>query len=79
MTFFLTDGEKEASLGATGGSLGYSCANSATKGHGIIGGYLGLGIDEYGNFLNGGYWGDNTSTGFGYRRNRIGLRGAGFN
>jgi type IV pilus assembly protein PilY1 len=79
-------------LGAWGGSLGYSCSN--TNGppngtyNGIVGAYVGLGIDEYGNFLNGvnlvsGYSGtnsasgDNTATGYGYRPNRIGLRGAG--
>lgn len=79
-------------LGAWGGSLGYSCSNtngppSGTY-NGLIGGYLGLGIDEYGNFLNGASWvsgytgpnaatGDNTATGYGYKPNRIGLRGAG--
>ena len=79
-------------LGAWGGSLGYSCSNtngppSGTY-NGLIGGYVGLGIDEYGNFLNGvnlvsGYGGtnsatgDNTASGYGYKPNRIGLRGAG--
>lgn len=79
-------------LGAWGGSLGYSCSN--TNGppngtyNGLIGAYIGLGIDEYGNFLNGvnlvsGYGGSNTATGdnaasgYGYKPNRIGLRGAG--
>jgi type IV pilus assembly protein PilY1 len=79
-------------LGAWGGSLGYSCSN--TNGppngtyNGLIGAYIGLGIDEYGNFLNGvnlvsGYGGsnsatgDNSATGYGYKPNRIGLRGAG--
>lgn len=77
-------------LGDWGGSLGYTCSNtndSANQGYaGMIGGYIGLGIDEYGNFLNGDtvnssgaitYWGDNTSSGYGYVPNRIGLRGAG--
>jgi type IV pilus assembly protein PilY1 len=79
-------------LGAWGGSLGYSCSN--TNGppngtyNGLVGAYLGLGIDEYGNFLNGVTWasgylgpnvatGDNSATGYGYKPNRIGLRGAG--
>jgi type IV pilus assembly protein PilY1 len=65
-------------LGDWGGSLGYTCSNSnnsSTQGYdGMVGGYLGLGIDEYGNFLNPG---DNTSTGPGYVPNRIGLRGSG--
>lgn len=42
---------------------------------GVTGGYIGLGIDEYGNFLNGP--GDSTATGFGAQGGRIGLRGAG--
>lgn len=58
--FFLMDGSVAANIGATGGSLGYSCSNTNTDSNGLIGGYLGLGIDEYGNFLNSG---DNTSTG----------------
>ena len=75
-------------LGAWGGSLGYTCSNANPPYNGLIGGYLGLGIDEYGNFLNGKQWmpgytgpnpatGDNTQLGYGYRPNRIGLRGAG--
>jgi type IV pilus assembly protein PilY1 len=75
-------------LGAWGGSLGYTCSNANTPFNGLIGGYLGLGIDEYGNYLNGSQWmpgytgpnaatGDNTQLGYGYRPNRIGLRGAG--
>jgi type IV pilus assembly protein PilY1 len=74
-------------LGAWGGSLGYSCSNSNTPYNGLNGGYLGLGIDEYGNFLNGttntlgetgtSATGDNTASGGGYQPGRIGLRGAG--
>ena len=75
-------------LGSWGGSLGYSCSNSNGPYNGLIGAYLGLGIDEYGNFLNGvklmpGYAGSNSATGdnsqygYGYKPNRIGLRGAG--
>jgi type IV pilus assembly protein PilY1 len=75
-------------IGSWGGSLGYSCSNSNPPYNGLVGAYLGLGIDEYGNFLNGvnlvtGYTGTNTPSGdnsaYGYGRhpNRIGLRGAG--
>jgi type IV pilus assembly protein PilY1 len=75
-------------LGSWGGSLGYSCSNQNPPYNGLVGAYLGLGIDEYGNFLNGtvlmpGYigsnsaTGDNSALGYGYRPNRIGLRGAG--
>ncbi|GAB2568394.1 hypothetical protein GCM10027066_08760 [Dyella jejuensis] len=47
-------------LGAWGGSLGYSCSNSNTPYDGMTDAYLGLGMDEYGNFLNAG---DNTYSG----------------
>ena len=69
--------------GATGGSLAYDCTNNngPSKGFnltydGLTGAYLGLGIDEYGNFLNQG---DNgyDATGIGAFAGRIGLRGAG--
>ena len=80
--------------GSVGGSLGYTCSNTNAPYDGLIGAYLGLGIDEFGNFLNGatlepgytssggtntvsGTFGDNTSLGYGYKANRIGLRGAG--
>jgi len=72
--FFLMDGAKAPNVGAWGGSLAYSCSNSNPPYDGLVGAYLGLGMDEYGNFLNEG---DNTSSGFGYMPGRIGLRGAG--
>jgi type IV pilus assembly protein PilY1 len=86
MSFFLVDGSfNPYDTGAFGGSLGYTCSNANNdptlradgtprQYDGLPGGYLGLGIDEYGNFLNAG---DNTATGFGYQPGRIGLRGAG--
>ena len=84
--FFLMDGVfPPYDTGAFGGSLGYTCSNTnndsktrsdgSVRGYdGLAGGYLGLGIDEYGNFLNQG---DNSATGFNYVPGRIGLRGAG--
>ncbi len=98
MSFFLMDGSLSPyDTGAFGGSLGYTCSNrnndsttradGTTRGYdGLRGGYLGLGIDEYGNFLNGvtdtlgegaTASGDNTASGGGYQPGRIGLRGAG--
>jgi type IV pilus assembly protein PilY1 len=87
ISFFLqsTDNGQTPDIGAFGGSLAYTCSNSNNDGtlrsngqprgyDGLVGGYMGLGIDEYGNFLNQS---DNTSTGWGYQWNRIGLRGAG--
>jgi type IV pilus assembly protein PilY1 len=88
MGFFLMDGSLPPyDTGAFGGSLGYTCTNEfgnndgtvradgTVRGFdGLVGGYIGLGIDEYGNFLNPG---DNTATGPGYLPGRIGLRGKG--
>jgi len=80
MTFFMADGgtdsahQNPVTVGATGGSLGYSCSNGNPVADGVYGAYLGIGIDEYGNFSNKG---DTTSTGPGAKANRISLRGAG--
>jgi type IV pilus assembly protein PilY1 len=85
ISFFLMDGQYQPDLGAFGGSLAYTCSNvnndpnlhpdSTPRAYdGLIGGYLGLGIDEFGNFLNPS---DNTVSGPGYQPGRIGLRGAG--
>jgi type IV pilus assembly protein PilY1 len=82
------DTNTEFDVGAFGGSLGYTCTdelgNDDPNDHpgstvprgfdGVFGGYLGLGIDEYGNYLNPG---DNTATGPGATSGRIGLRGSG--
>ena len=86
ISFFLQDASYVADVGAFGGSLAYTCSNANNDGtlsvvtgrprgyDGINGGYIGLGIDEYGNFLNQG---DNTASGYGYQPGRIGLRGSG--
>lgn len=74
ISFFLMDGSKASAVGAEGGSLAYSCSNTNNVYDGLVGAYLGLGMDEYGNFLNQG---DNTSTGYNFQAGRIGLRGAG--
>jgi len=62
ISFFLTDGTQPiaTTAGGLGGSMGYSCSNANAKYEGLANAYLGLGIDEFGNFLNSG---DNTSTG----------------
>lgn len=66
-------------LGASGGALGYACANdfSATRAmDGVANAYLGIGMDEFGNFTNSG---DNGSPKGTYRAysNAIGFRGGG--
>ena len=84
ISFFLQDGSQPPGLGAFGGSLAYSCSNSNTPHDGLVAGYIGLGIDEYGNFLNGTNLvstytgtntatGDNTAYGYGFKPGRIGL------
>ncbi len=66
ITFFLTDGTQNlpTDTGATGGAMGYTCSTTnlaaTNKWNGIYYGYLGLGMDEYGNYLNSG---DNSGDG----------------
>lgn len=79
ISFFLADAgtsssPKPITVGALGGSLGYSCSNGNGTYDGVVGAYIGIGIDEYGNFANPG---DNTNSGPGARPGRINLRGAG--
>ncbi|MDR3444583.1 MULTISPECIES: PilC/PilY family type IV pilus protein [unclassified Dyella] len=59
ITFILTDGTQSSptTTGGNGGAMGYGCSNAnAGTYQGIAYGYLGLGIDEFGNFLNSGNW-----------------------
>jgi len=82
-----TQGNTFPGIGSWGGSLAYTCSNANNPYDGLVGAYIGLGIDEYGNFLNGttntlgesgtSATGDNTASGGGYKPGRIGLRGAG--
>jgi type IV pilus assembly protein PilY1 len=70
IVFMLTDGtdpnnnnatvSAPTATGGEGGSMGYGCSNGNGVYDGIAYGYLGLGIDEFGNFLNSG---DNGSQG----------------
>ena len=67
LSFFLVDAaivtkDRPLTLGGYGGSLGYACGYNT--GFGMSGGYIGLGIDEYGNFSGG-------------TKNSVRLRGAG--
>ena len=87
MSFFLLDAARypnlaaqgtNIQLGASGGSLAYVCSGLKNPAAGIGGGYLGVGIDEYGNFINKGDGGsiyDILSPGG--SNNTIGIRGAG--
>ena len=61
ITFFLADASQTFGVGAYGGSLGYAQKTNAGTGgvsggadiNGMNGGYLGIGIDEWGNYSNG--------------------------
>ncbi|WP_317232737.1 DUF7507 domain-containing protein [Clavibacter capsici] len=77
--FFLTDGSVPlTAAGPSGGSLGYAQTTTAP---GVAGGYLGVGLDAFGNFSNpteGRGTGCTTpSAGVGQRPNAIALRGPG--
>lgn len=84
MTFFLMNADAAGSsytstmtkAGGLGGSLGYSCSNGNSQYEGIPYGYLGVGVDEYGNFGNPG---DNTASGpgTGPKQGSVVVRGAG--
>ncbi|GAP98650.1 FG-GAP-like repeat-containing protein [Leptolyngbya sp. NIES-2104] len=52
ISFFLIDGSANpTTAGGVGGSLGYSSNSTPGEvGPGIVGGYLGIGFDEFGNF-----------------------------
>jgi hypothetical protein len=52
LVFFLIDASANPTVaGGFGGSLGYA-QNTTTSQAGLVGGYLGIGYDEYGNFSN---------------------------
>ncbi len=53
ITFFLIDGSANPTqAGSFGGSLGYAQRLTPSAQPGIVGGYIGIGIDEFGNFSN---------------------------
>lgn len=94
LTFFMTEARNADGIefpapteaGGSGGALGYSCSNGNPNASGLANAYLGLGVDEYGNFLNkidntntgvpndGTTWSDGKAQ---HQANRIGLRGRG--
>jgi autotransporter-associated beta strand protein len=78
ITFFLADASKSFSVGAYGGSLGYAQKTVAGGGgadiNGMNGGYIGLGVDEYGNYANPT---EGRVGGIGASANAISVRGPG--
>ena len=72
---FLFDGSYNAStfsVGASGGSLGYAQKTVAPIDPGLTGGYIGVGVDEYGNFSNPT---EGRIGGPGQQANEVGVRG----
>ncbi|MBD2079753.1 FG-GAP-like repeat-containing protein [Leptolyngbya sp. FACHB-17] len=71
ISFFLIDGTQSPTAGgAVGRSLGYS-SDSSTGAVGIVGGYLGVGFDEFGNFSTS----EAGAAGIGNRPQSITVRG----
>ncbi|MFI5356642.1 MAG: beta strand repeat-containing protein [Opitutales bacterium] len=78
LTFFLADASKPFAVGAYGGSLGYAQKTAAGGGgadiNGMSGGYIGVGIDEFGNYSNPT---EGRIGGIGSTPNAIAVRGPG--
>lgn len=71
IVFFLVNGTANPSqAGALGGSLGYSSNNIGDPG--IVGGYVGVGFDRYGNFSASGFGNGGT----GRLQNSVAVRGS---
>ncbi len=77
ITFYLIDGATALpTVGAPGGSLGYSYNTDSPVAPGVTNGYVGIGFDEYGNFSNARYGACNPSCP-GRQANRVAVRGSG--
>ncbi|MBI5839628.1 MAG: Ig-like domain repeat protein [Chloroflexi bacterium] len=77
-TFYLIDGATASpSVGAVGGSLGYSWRTPAPAAPGVTNGYVGIGFDEFGNFSSAGYGNCVSPSCPGRSPDTIALRGAG--
>jgi gliding motility-associated-like protein len=88
ISFFLFDALSIPSfqIGAFGGSLGYAQRTSGTPADGVTGGYIGIGLDEFGNFaiqsegrIGGLKDGGGTPLGYDFhtQSSTVTLRGAG--
>ena len=70
IAFFLFDGSTTFSVGADGGSMGYA---QKTGVDGLAGGYIGVGIDEWGNYSNAT---EGRVGGTGFYQDAIAVRGS---
>jgi uncharacterized repeat protein (TIGR01451 family) len=76
ISFFLIDGTATPTkAGGFGGSLGYA-QNTTSNSAGILGGYLGVGLDEFGNFSNTNAGRINPPGQGGFRPDAVGIRGS---
>ncbi|WP_405979369.1 lectin-like domain-containing protein [Streptomyces sp. NBC_00158] len=75
LSFYLTDGSAADGVGPSGGSLGYACSGVANRctTSGVPGAYLGIGLDEFGNFSSNSV----GNGGPGAQSNKIVVRGGG--
>ncbi|MEP6578607.1 DUF4347 domain-containing protein, partial [Microcoleus vaginatus GB2-A3] len=82
ISFFLIDGTATPTkAGGYGGSLGYAQNNRGGIVPGIVGGYLGVGLDEFGNYSAsqsgaGGRVNTNPAAPGGFLADAVGLRGS---
>ncbi|MFI5619871.1 hypothetical protein [Streptomyces sp. NPDC051567] len=75
LSFYLTDGTAVDRVGPPGGALGYACTGAASRctTAGVPGSYLGIGLDEFGNFSSAAV----GNGGPGGQANKIVVRGGG--
>jgi uncharacterized repeat protein (TIGR01451 family) len=74
LSFFLIDGRVSPTLsGAFGGSLGYAQKTEPVNIPGLQGGYVGIGLDEFGNFSNPT---EGRVGGPGFRPDSVAIRGS---
>jgi Ca2+-binding RTX toxin-like protein len=74
VSFFLIDGRQSPRVaGGFGGSLGYAPRDVPLDVNGLVGGYVGIGFDEFGNFSAGT---EGRTGGPGRRRNAVAIRGS---
>lgn len=70
----LSDAEQTPQPGSYGGSLGYAQRRGGVNEEGFNGGWLGIGLDEYGNFGNSN---EGREGGQGFVRDSVVIRGSG--